>query len=180
MASPRRPQRRRCFAGFLGYFGGQGETRGWIHWFLGQTLNPHETAAASVSEHSAALPYQLASSLIAIVGIAIAWYFFKVNRPASDKVGIRLRPLVNFLYNKWYIDELYRAIILKPVWILALTLSIFDRYIIDGVVFLIAFIPQVVGYSLKPTQRGVLQRYAVGMVAGLAAIILGVMYLLRS
>ena len=44
--------------------------------------------------------------------------------------------------------------------------------------FIVGFFPQLVGYSLKPTQRGLLQRYAVGMIAGLAAVILGVLYLI--
>ena len=64
------------------------------------------------------------------------------------------------------------------MWLLAHLLSYFDRYVIDGVVFIVGFIPQLVGYSLKPTQRGLLQRYAVGMIAGLAAVVLGVSYLL--
>ena len=52
------------------------------------------------------------------------------------------------------------------------------RYVVDGLVFFVGFVPQIVGYSLKPTQRGLLQRYAVGMIAGLAAIVLGVLYLI--
>jgi hypothetical protein len=64
------------------------------------------------------------------------------------------------------------------MWILGHILSIFDRYVVDGLVFLVGFAPQVVGYSLKPTQRGMLQRYAVGMIAGLAAVVLGVLYLI--
>ena len=45
--------------------------------------------------------------------------------------------------------------------------------------FLVGFFTQVMGYALKPTQRGLLQRYAVGMIAGLAAVIVGILYLLR-
>ena len=96
-------------------------------------------------------PYQIASTVIALLGIAIAFYFYKVNRHASEIVGANLRPLVNFLYNKWYIDEIYNAILLRPLWILGHILSIFDRYVIDGLVFLVGFIPQVAGYSLKPS-----------------------------
>jgi len=93
-------------------------------------------------------------------------------------MAARFRPIVNFLYNKWYIDELYAALITGPLWILAHLLSYFDRYVVDGLVFIVAFLPQLVGYSLKPTQRGMLQRYAVGMVAGLAAVVVAVIYLI--
>jgi NADH-quinone oxidoreductase subunit L len=179
-------------AGFAGVFGG-GEG-GWIHSFLGHTLEPAQHLVHAVghaagghggegsaivgNEHSAALPYQIFSSVIALIGIAIAYYFYKVNRHAADVVGANLRPLVNFLYNKWYIDDLYGAMITRTMWILGHILSIFDRYVVDGLVFLVGFAPQVVGYSLKPTQRGMLQRYAVGMIAGLAAVVLGVLYLI--
>jgi NADH-quinone oxidoreductase subunit L len=163
-------------AGFAGAIGGHGELGGWIHWFLNPALLPH-TDVAEITENSPALPYQIASSIIALIGIVIAFYFYVVNRPAAAAVGLKLAPVVKFLYNKWYIDEIYGIFILKPLWILAHILAGIDRFVIDGLVFIVSFIPSIIGYSLKPTQRGVLQRYAVGMIAGLAAVILGVMYL---
>ena len=118
------------------------------------------------------------SGIIAIVGIAIAYYFYLANRAASAAMAARFSGVVKFLYNKWYWDEIYNALFLKPLWVLAHLLSYFDRYFIDGLVFIVGFIPQLAGYSLKPTQRGLLPKYAVGMVAGLAAIVIGVIYLL--
>jgi NADH-quinone oxidoreductase subunit L len=172
-------------AGFVGSIGGHGELGGWIHWFLGATLNAPVTAAnagvfgvgSPAGENSSALPYQIASTLIAFVGIVIAFYFFKYNRPASDKAGVKFAPLVKFLHNRWYIDEFYTVFLIKPLWALAHILSGIDKFVIDGLVYFVSFIPSIIGYSLKPTQRGILQRYAVGMIAGLAAVVLGVMYL---
>jgi len=43
----------------------------------------------------------------------------------------------------------------------------------------VAMVPQTLGYSLRPTQRGLLQRYAIGMVGGLAVVVLIVLYLIR-
>ena len=98
-------------------------------------------------------------------------------RPSS---AANLRPLVELpLQQMVHRRDLRDALLLKPLWILAQLLSFFDRYVIDGLVFMVGFAPQLVGYSLKPTQRGLLQRYAVGMIAGLAALVLGVLYLLR-
>ncbi|MGN6367536.1 MAG: NADH-quinone oxidoreductase subunit L [Phycisphaerae bacterium] len=184
-------------AGYLGW----PRTGDWLHPFLNKAIAPAAqvaehvgntvaTAAAHVSENTgieSSEPVERVSEglllalgfILPITGIALAYYFYLANRRAADTVASRLRPLVTFLSNKWYFDELYNALILKPIWILALIFAMFDKYIIDGVVFFISFVPQVVGYSLKPTQRGVLQRYAVGMIAGVAAIVLLVMYLLR-
>ncbi len=174
-------------AGYLGFK----YTGDWLHPFLNKAIGAvaqvgeqHAVAEAGVevAEHPERVSGGVLIALgliIPFAGIGLAYYFYKYNRHAADVVASRFRPLVNFLYNKWYIDEIYNACIVKPIWILALIFSMFDKYIIDGVVFFISFVPQIIGYSLKPTQRGVLQRYAVGMVAGLAAIVLLVMYLLH-
>jgi NADH-quinone oxidoreductase subunit L len=170
-------------AGYLGVFGasaGQHEG-GWFHGFVGQVTAgemAYEEAAGEAHGISAAAMMTI-SGIIAIIGVLIAYYFYVVNRAAAAAMGVRFSPLVKFLYNKWYIDEIYAVLFLKPLWLLAHLLSYFDRYVIDGLVFIVGFIPQLVGYSLKPTQRGLLPRYAVGMIAGLAAVVLGVLYLIR-
>jgi NADH-quinone oxidoreductase subunit L len=187
-------------AGYLGYKG----TGDWFHRFLDPVLGGYghqaATAGHDVGAHGEAAAHALAAVsegaetpervsenvmmifgfAVPLIGIAIAFYFYKVNRHAAEIAANTafLRPIVKFLNNKWYIDELYEALFLRPLWILAHILSIFDRYVVDGLVFFVGFVPQIVGYSLKPTQRGLLQRYAVGMIAGLAAIVLGVLYLI--
>jgi NADH-quinone oxidoreductase subunit L len=159
-------------AGYLGIKG----TGDWFHHFLSPALGMGADAAEGVQRVPESL-LRILGILIPFAGIAIAFYFFKLNRLAAANVGQKLAPLVKFLYNKWYIDEIYSLFIIKPLWILAHILAGIDRFVIDGLVFIVSFIPSFIGYSLKPTQRGVLQRYAVGMIAGLAAVILGVMYL---
>jgi NADH-quinone oxidoreductase subunit L len=170
-------------AGYLGVFGGTGEG-GWFHHFVGQTTSAGlhaEPAAAMPEEHEivSATVMKITSGAIAIVGILIAYYFYVMNRAAAAAAAQRFKGLVSFLYHKWYWDEIYEALLLTPTWWLAHALSAFDKYVIDGLVWIVGFVPQLVGYSLRPTQRGLLQRYAVGMIAGLAAVVLGVLYLLR-
>ena len=161
-------------AGYLGFIGGENN---WFHHFVGTVTNTGvEEGPARVS--SAVM--MTISSIIAFLGIGIAFYFYKVNRAASAAAAKTFAPIVKFLYNKWYIDELYNAVIIKPLWYLAHLLRYFDQYVIDGLVAFVAFVPRIVGYSLKPTQRGLLQRYAVGMIAGLAAVVIGVLYIIHS
>jgi NADH-quinone oxidoreductase subunit L len=172
-------------AGYLGVFGGthvEGQAHGgWFHHFVGHTTDTHAHAPSPpAGEHKELVSHttmMIVSGVISVIGIAIAAYFYLINRAASAAMASKLRPIVGFLYNKWYWDELYSALLLKPLWIFAHILSYFDRYVVDGLVFIVGFFPQLVGYSLKPTQRGLLQRYAVGMVAGLAAVVLAVLYL---
>jgi NADH-quinone oxidoreductase subunit L len=182
---------------------------GWIHSFLSQYNGGIDAQGVSAAGHAAGeavaavgqgvageaaaagqegtaekevvshMTMMVISGAIAVVGIFIAAYFYLINRAASAAMARRFRPLVNFLYNKWYIDDLYYFAITKPLWIFAHLMSYFDKYVIDMGVNIVGYLPQVVGYSLKPTQRGLLQRYAVGMIAGVAAIVVFVLYLLR-
>jgi NADH-quinone oxidoreductase subunit L len=189
-------------AGYLGFCGGWErhddllvqQEGGWFHQFVGQVTDPHivfarqyeaqhpgTTVNIEYPEPRFSHAFMMAlSGIISIVGIAIAFYFYKVNRAASAALAQRFRPLVTFLSNKWYWDEIYALFLLKPLRLLAYILSGIDQYFIDGLVWLVGVIPQAAGYSLKPTQRGFLPRYAVSMIAGLVAIILCVLYLLHQ
>ncbi len=180
-------------AGWLGVIGG--EEGGWIHRFLdpvfasghygvvdANALDVNQgvrqvaegVSVERVSHHI----MMLVSSIIAIVGIAIAAYFHLVNRAAATSLAQSLAPLVTFLENKWYFDEIYYALIMRPLRLLGHIFNMVDRFIVDGMVTVVGFIPQLVGYTLKPTQQGLLQRYATGMVAGIAAIVIGVVIIM--
>lgn len=165
-------------AGYLG-FKPAGD---WFHHFLDPVLGGygHAEGAAGEAHERVSEPAMMALGFaMPLLGIVTAWFFFLKNRHAAELVGRNLRPVVRFLYNKWYIDAIYAAMITKPLRIFSHIQAIIDRYLIDGIVFMVGFFPQLVGYSLKPTQRGLLQRYAVGMIAGLAVIIVAVLYLSR-
>ena len=49
---------------------------------------------------------------------------------------------------------------------------VIDRIIIDGLVALVGFVPRALGLSLRPTQRGMLQGYGLGMAAGIALLLM--------
>ena len=180
-----------AFAGYLGVFGGA-NGGGWIQSFLSPvhllngavppviiTPGTHIPVRTVSTVRVAPLMLMAVSSALVLLGVLVAVYFHWVNRRAADLVGASLRPVVTFLENKWYIDELYNYGIVEPLWLLGQALSIFDRFVVDGVVFVIGFFPQFTGYVLKPTQSGRLRYYGIGMIAGIAVVILGVLYLLR-
>jgi len=160
-----------------GYLGTQ-YTGDWFHKFLNPVLGEHAAVAESPPRFTANTMLTL-TFIVSFSGIAIAFYFHKINRHAAEIAANTafLRPIVTFLSNKWYWDEIYEALLLRPLWILAIILAGFDRYVIDSLVSFVGFIPQLIGHSLKPTQRGLLQQYALGMIAGLVVIMLLIFYL---
>ena len=121
---------------------------------------------------------------IAILGIAIAFYFHLWRRQSADRLRSILRgnPITGWLprcmEHKWYVDEFYDFVIRTPLWILGRICALFDRYIIDiAIVNGVASIPRLCGRVLQGLHNGVLQSYAVTMAGGAGLIIVVVIYL---
>lgn len=69
--------------------------------------------------------------------------------------------------NKFYFDEIYNALIVWPLRILAAVLYWIDRWIIDGLVNLLGRIPPALGSLMRSLQMGQVQFYALAMVLGM-------------
>ncbi len=116
------------------------------------------------------------STILALGGIAGAYLVYGSHRGAAG-VKDNASPLVKFSLNGLYLDELYLALVVKPLRSLAEVSEIFDRMIIDKIVDGVALIPGVVGSILRPIQNGLVQHYAFVMLLGLAA---GMVWMLQS
>jgi NADH-quinone oxidoreductase subunit L len=110
-------------------------------------------------------------TLMMLIGFAIAWQFY-IRRPDMPVALARwFRPLYLFLLNKWYFDELYDAIFVRPtLWLGRLLWKGGDGWLIDG------FGPDGVSArvldvtrSVVRLQTGYLYHYALAMLIGVAA-----------
>jgi len=109
---------------------------------------------------------------ISIAGIALAFFLHLQNRSLADRLARALGPVTTLVENKFYMDEIYQACIVEPLRMLGRVLYNIDRFLVDGLVNLAGFLPQVPGYSLKLTvQRGYLQGYATAMLFGIMVIL---------
>lgn len=111
------------------------------------------------------------SFVISFGGIAVAAYFHWLNRSAADQIKASFPGLVRTLEQKYHVDEIYDAVFVRPLHLLADLLYVFDRLIIDGLVAVVGFIPRLTGLTVQPAQRGRLQGYGLGMAAGVAVIV---------
>jgi NADH:ubiquinone oxidoreductase subunit 5 (subunit L)/multisubunit Na+/H+ antiporter MnhA subunit len=76
-----------------------------------------------------------ASILVATAGIGGAVGYYSRWRLYDPKYAVqRFGGLYKFLVNKWYFDELYHILFVRPTLALARAASEFDRLVIDGVV----------------------------------------------
>ena len=116
---------------------------------------------------------KLLPTLLMVVGFLVALLFYQLVPSLPHKLAQALRPLYEFLLNKWYFDELYDAIFVRPAFWLGRLFwkggdgAIIDRLGPDGVA---ARVVDVTGRVVK-LQSGYIYHYAFAMLVGLAAVI---------
>ncbi len=121
--------------------------------------------------HAVPWPVKYAASIVMVLGFAGAWYAYIRNTAAPAKFVELFRPVHRFVYNKWYFDELYDLIFVRPAFWLGRKLwkigdeGIIDRFGPNGAAWLVL---KGTG-AAKRVQSGYLTSYALIMLLGLIA-----------
>jgi NADH-quinone oxidoreductase subunit L len=118
-------------------------------------------------------------TLAAAIGIAVAAIGHLGRRSDSPQLERYLGPLGTLFANKFYFDQIYAALIVKPLEALAMVTAFFDRAIVDGTVDAIGQVPLAWGSAIRRMQSGLVQRYALAGVVGVLAIVLALAWQLR-
>ncbi|WP_093321195.1 NADH-quinone oxidoreductase subunit L [Shimia haliotis] len=108
-----------------------------------------------------------------VIGLFTALWFYIWNPSLPAKVAESLWPIHRFLLNKWYFDELYDAIFVKPAKAIGRFLwKKGDGKVIDGTLNGIAmgFIPWMTRLAGR-AQSGYIFTYALAMVLGIVVLI---------
>jgi len=158
--------------GFAGLF----EPGGAFQAFLAAPLEPYHRQAAVLGEaggHGVGLMYLSAG--LAIAGILVAWYVYMQRPSLAASAAEKFAYVYRLLSNKYFVDEIYDALIVKPLRALGAFFYGFDRYVIDGVVYGVTLVPRAVGLFSRGAQLGAVQGYALFMVAVTAVIVLAVL-----
>ena len=126
------------------------------------------------SEHSAGVAFSLLvlSALVAIAGVGLAWTVYGRTPVRAASIGVARNPLQKILIDKYYVDEIYDALIVNPIYRLSLWLArVFDPGVIDGIVNGVA--DAVAGWSrgLRRVQTGFVMNYALGILLGAVAVV---------
>jgi NADH-quinone oxidoreductase subunit L len=112
------------------------------------------------------------SILVALGGIGVAWLMYRRQPDLPGRMADAGPGLYQLSLNKFHIDELYDAFILKPLAGFTAFTRIFDLYVLDGLVDLIGHIPRMLGFRFRPVQNGLVQFYALAMVLGLTVFLI--------
>jgi NADH-quinone oxidoreductase subunit L len=138
------------------------------HW-LGQFLGPVFGNGGAPSEVSSGTEWGLmgVSAAVALVGTIWAVARFSKRPELGEPTGFG-----KVLANKWYVDEFYHAIIVRPLDLLAQFLEFFDKNIVDGIVNAVGSLVQYGSRQLRLLQSGQVGGYVLLMVLGILVLFL--------
>ena len=113
------------------------------------------------------------STAAGILGIFLAWLMYVARPGMADAFAGRVKGLYTLVYNKYYVDEMYDAALVKPLvggsrevlW------KGVDAGLIDGAVNGVGHRAQGLGGVLKLLQSGNIRSYATWIVLGCVAAI---------
>jgi NADH-quinone oxidoreductase subunit L len=150
-------------AAFYDLFVGQGEMQFW----RGSLVMP-EHAEAIVPEW-----VELAPFVAAMLGLYIAYFYYIRHPELPPQMAAKGGLLYTFLYNKWYFDEVYDFIFVRPAkWLARILWKVGDGLIIDGLG------PDGVAARVLDATKGAIRlqsgyvyHYAFAMLVGVAALV---------
>ncbi|MCA0444795.1 MAG: NADH-quinone oxidoreductase subunit L [Bacteroidetes bacterium] len=138
-------------------------------WFMNlipslQTVVPGIDGAGKLTElteltHHAHWSTVISSVLMALVGLAIAFFIYMKNAVDTDKLAQSLRPLYLMSFNKWYFDEIYEVTVVRGNIVLAKVSAFFDTFVIDFLVNTTGFLVGFFGLLVRKFQTGKVQSY---------------------
>jgi NADH-quinone oxidoreductase subunit L len=157
-------------AGFLGfnYFVGEGRAAFWREAIL--VLPGHDSVGGAES-----VPFWVGKLPLAVglLGIFIAWIAYIVMPSLPEKTARAFRPIYLLFLNKWYFDEIYDFLIVRPLMTLGRGLwkkgdgAVIDGLGPDG----LASTTRRLSVGASRLQTGYLYHYAFAMLIGVVVLV---------
>jgi NADH-quinone oxidoreductase subunit L len=134
--------------------------------FLEPSVGPETADAAHGLDVATEWILTAASVVMAGAGVSVAALLYLARLPDPASLAQLFRGPYTWMLNKWYIDELYQALIAHPGARLASFLAAFDLGVVDGMVNGVARLAKGTGGLLRTMQSGYVRGYAVTMLIG--------------
>jgi NADH-quinone oxidoreductase subunit L len=109
--------------------------------------------------------------VVALAGLAFAWATYQKGAVDADRIAAAWPRLYALSKNKFYVDELYDAAIVRPLLAIARGALRFDLGVIDGIVNGVADSFRGWGAAMGRLQSGRVRDYLLFMALGLAAVL---------
>jgi NADH-quinone oxidoreductase subunit L len=135
------------FAGYIGH------TDGFVH----------------EGEHVFHLDLMVISGLVALAGVGLAWFMYVRSPDLPGRISHRANFLYDLSARKFFLDELYAAVIVAPIRGLARLCYLVDVFVIDRIVDAVGALPRFVSAAPRMVHTGLVSNYALMMWVGLLA-----------
>lgn len=133
-------------------------------------VNP--ALGAHVIDHSTEYLLMGISAGAAILSIIVAYVIYVSKRTVPVEEGTQLQPVHKLLYRKYYIDELYNGVIVRPLgWLSRTFHGTVDTLFVDGAVNGVGKMVVQSGRGLRYLQSGSIGTYIFSMMLGIIAIL---------
>ena len=141
--------------------------------FLQPVFRNVEVVGAEAEAHSLEIWLAAVAVAVALAGALFAYWLYLKRPEKADGVAKSLKPAYTTLLNKYYVDELYAAAVVRPLlWISTNVLwKTVDVAGIDGAVNGIAEGAKAIGDGVRHAQSGNTRSYAVWVVVGALVVI---------
>ena len=107
-----------------------------------------------------------------VLGFAVAYVFYILRPALPQRLAAAFPRIYLFLLNKWYFDELYDVIFVRPaMWLARLLWKVGDAEIIDGVPNGLASMAEGGSVQVVRIQTGSIAVYAFTMLIGLVCMV---------
>jgi NADH-quinone oxidoreductase subunit L len=138
------------------------------HWLepVVHNVNLHHGGEPHHLDESTEWSLMLISTSLAVLVIVLSYFVYAVRRslPVGDE---QLSGVSKLLANKFYVDEIYNALFVKPIEQLSkFAYQVADVRGVDGIVNGIGSLVGWLGSQLRKLQNGNIEYYLIGMVAG--------------
>jgi len=119
------------------------------------------------------------SVIVGFSGIGLAYFMYMMQPGLPDRLTAQFSAVHKILYNKYYVDELYSAVIIRPtIWIAKnVLIGVTDARVIEAIV---NGVPAAIGgfsQQLRRVQTGLMHHY--GMIMAMGIVIFAALMLMR-
>ncbi len=143
--------------------------------FWGNALVMPVDEAAHVVAHAHHVPtyIKLMPICVGVFGLVLAFFLYWLKPDIPAKIAKTFNPVYKFLLNKWYFDELYEWLFVKPTKAFGRFLwTIIDIKIIDGLgPNGMAFLSRKTASGFSKVQSGLVYHYAFAVIIGMVILV---------
>ena len=140
---------------------------------LNRWLDPVFPAKAVALTPKAGIGLTILAVAMGLLGLALAYTFYLAPGATErrQRITTPLAPLRELLKHKYYVDELYGAVIVAPALALANAAAAFDTHVIDGAVTGVGKLIGGGSQVLRRIQSGLVRRYVMTMLGGIVLVV---------